>query len=137
MLPHKHFAIAGLVIAPAALLVSPAMSALEIIKWVFACGLVSAMLDLDITAFAMAKARKSAALNPFKRPRNIFRKFDQFMAAALETGILKKALITHLLSSAAIVLIFYFYGMSLFIPVSLGVISHLASDIPNYRRAFR
>lgn len=53
-----------------------------------------------------------------------------------ETGVMRTAMTTHPIISLAIVAVFYVFAKPLLLPVILGVLSHLISDIPNYRRAF-
>ncbi|HEB02941.1 MAG TPA: hypothetical protein ENI12_06895 [Nitrospirae bacterium] len=135
MLPHKHFAIAGLAIAPVALLVSPLKTLSEILEWVIAGGLISALLDLDLVALVNIKSRNVEALRPFRRPRTIFRQFGKFMGVVTETGVLRTAMKTHWLIAIIIATAFYFGHSPLFIPVLIGLLSHLATDLPNIRRA--
>ena len=55
MLPHNHFLIAGLVIAPVAAVLYPEKTILEISEWVLVGGLVSSAVDLDIVALVLLK----------------------------------------------------------------------------------
>lgn len=136
MLPHKHFMIAAIAIAPAAYILSPAKRLYEIMRWVVAGGLVSVAVDIDVLALVMVKGGKIEALREFRRPSNIFRRFERFMDALYETGVLKTAMATHAVLSIALIVSFYIYGSDLFIPATLGVLTHLAPDIPNMKRAF-
>lgn len=45
-------------------------------------------------------------------------------------------MVTHLVGSAAILVGVYLFGYALFLPVVIGVLSHLATDVPNFKRAF-
>ncbi len=135
MLPHKHFTIAGLAITPIALLMSPAKTFTEILEWVIAGGLISALLDLDLVALVNIKSKSVEALRPFRRPRTIFRQFGKFMGVVTETGVLGTAMKTHWLIAIIIATAFYFGYISLYIPVLIGLLSHLATDLPNIGRA--
>lgn len=134
MLPHNHFLIAGLVIAPVGIVLFPENSIAEIGEWVLIGGLLSSAIDLDVYALTILKSRKEKRLKPFRNPFEIYRKFKLFMDTITETGVLKIGLKTHLLSSTLIVLICYLFLNSHLIPVTLGVVSHLISDMPNLRR---
>ncbi len=134
MLPHNHFLIASIVITIVGILFFPEKSAIEIGKWILFGGLLSAAIDFDVCALTILKSKKEKRLKPFTNPIEIYRKFNQFMDAITETGVLKTGLKIHLLSSILFILIFYFFINNYFIPVTLGVVSHLISDIPNLQR---
>ena len=134
MLPHNHFLIAGLVIAPVGIVLFPEKSISEIGEWVLIGGLLSSAIDLDVYILTILKSRKEKRLKPFRNPFEIYRKFKLFMDTITETGVLKIGLKIHLFSSTLIVLICYLFLNSYLIPVTLGVVSHLISDIPNLRR---
>ena len=134
MLPHNHFLIASIVITLVGILFFPEKSIMEIGRWVLIGGLLSAAIDLDVCALTLLKSKKENRLKPFRNPIEIFRKFNQFMDAITETGVLKTGLKIHLISSILLILISYFFMDNYFIPVTLGVVSHLISDIPNLQR---
>jgi len=134
MLPQNHFAIAALVITPITLIYFPEKGVAGAGLWALVGGLVSATIDLDVIALVRLKSKDEDRLKPFKDPRDIFRKFDLFMDTIYETGVLAIAMKTHLIFSAIITILFYLSWSSYFIPVMLGVGSHLISDIPNIRR---
>jgi hypothetical protein len=46
-----------------------------------------------------------------------------------ETGTLKTILITHMIFSLIIVLLFYLFLESYIIPVTFGILTHLLTDI--------
>ncbi len=134
MLPQKHFAIAALVITPIAVIYFPEKSVAGAGLWVLVGSLMSAIIDLDIIALVKLKSKDEDRLKPFTDPRAVFRKFDLFMDTIYETGVLAIAMKTHFIFSAIITILFYLSWRSYFIPVALGVGSHLISDIPNIRR---
>ncbi len=136
MLPHKHFMVAAIAIAPVAYIMSPAKGLSDVMRWVVAGGLVSVAVDFDVLALVMIKGGKTDTLRPFKNPLNIVRQFDRFMDALAATGVLRTAMATHAVISLALVAVFYLYGGDYFIPALLGVLTHLATDIPNMKRAF-
>ena len=134
MLPHNHFLIAGLVIAPVAAVLYPEKTILEISEWVLVGGLVSSAVDLDIVALVLLKSKQEPRLRPFRNPLEIYRKFKLFMNTITDTGVQKTALKTHLVFSVIILSFFYLFTNAYFVPVVLGIASHLLSDIPNVRR---
>ncbi len=134
MLPHRHFLIAGLTIAPVSVVLFPEKSLEEIWGWVLIGGILSASIDLDIYALVLLKSRKENQLTPFRNPIEIYRNFESFMNTIFKTGLWKIGLVTHLALSVLIVILFYLFSNTYFIPVALGVVSHLISDIPNLRR---
>lgn len=137
MLPHSHFIIAGLVIFPVRIILFPESSIIEIVEWVLVGGFLSSAIDLDVYTIALLKSKKEDRLKPFRNPLELYRKTKLFMDAITETGVLKIGLAIHLLSSMLIILAFYFFWNAYLIPVTLGVISHLMSDIPNLRRLMK
>ena len=134
MLPQKHFLIAGLVITPVAITLSHPKSVIGVAEWVLVGGFLSVVIDIDIYALVFLKSKKENRLKPFRNPGQIQRKFKLFMDTITETGVLKTGLKTHLISSAAIILLSYYFFNDYFIPAALGVMSHIISDIPNLRR---
>lgn len=134
MLPNDHFLIAGLVIMPVTIILFPEKSAAEIGRYVLAGGLLSAAVDLDICVLVWLKAKKENQLKPFRNPLEIYRNFNAFMKVITETGVLRTGLKTHLLLSAFVVFMVYFFWNAYLVPVTLGIVTHLLSDIPNIRR---
>jgi hypothetical protein len=56
------------------------------------------------------------------------------MDTITDTGVLGTGLKTHLISSAAIILLCRLFASDYFVPISVAVLSHILSDIPNMRR---
>lgn len=137
MLPHKHFLIAGLIIAPVGIVLYPEKSIIDVGEWILIGGLLSSAIDLDICTLTIFKSRKEKRLKPFRNPLEIYRKFEFFMDTITETGVLKTGLKTHLFFSTLIILIFYLFLNNYLIAVILGVVSHLISDIPNLKRLMK
>lgn len=131
MLPHNHFLISSAVIVPAALMVLPEKSLGLVAMWVLVGGLVTMAIDFDIIILTIIKSKKDSRLKKFINPLNIYLEFKLFMQLIKEAGVLKTGLKTHLISSCLIVLIFYSFFNTYYIPVLLAVISHLISDLPN------
>ena len=137
MLPHTHFIIASVAITPAAIVLSPERSVGNVVAWILVGGLISAAIDLDICTLVLLKSKRERRLQPFRNPLTIHRRFKEFMDTITETGLLKLGIKTHLVFSTLVILLFYFLCRTYFIPVTIGVVSHLISDIPNLRRKER
>lgn len=133
MLPHNHFIIADLAITAAAAIHYPQIPAFELGKWILAGGSASAAIDLDIITLVLLKSKKDGRLKPYKNPLKVFADFKPFMKTIAETGLLKTGMATHLIISAATCLFFYFYCHAYFIPILIGIITHLLEDTPHMR----
>ena len=136
MLPHQHFGIAGVFILLISLIFFPENTILTIIKWILVGGIVSALLDLDMMILVSIKSKKHKELQKFKNPKNVMKDFKGFMDALVKTGVLKTGLATHIIIHTLVVLLFYFFINSYFIPVLIGAVTHIASDLPHLRRLF-
>jgi hypothetical protein len=71
----------------------------------------------------------------FRNPVEIYRQFRIFMDTITDTGVLRTGLKTHLLSSLAILLLYRLLAPDYLVPISVAVLSHILSDIPNMKRA--
>jgi len=134
MLPHNHFAIAGLAIIPAAYALHPESAIQNIGTWVLVGGIASAAIDLDIVTLVLLRSRKDKSLRLFRNPIEIFRRFPLFMDTITETGVLRTGMKTHFVMAAIIPLLFLLFAKNYIVPVSVAVLSHILSDIPNMRR---
>lgn len=135
MLPHHHFLISVIVIIPISIIFFPLLSVIEILLWVLISGFVSILIDMDI--IILINIKNDDRLNQFKNPKMIFKEFKLFMDTIDETGVLKTAMITHIIISLCFIVFFYLFINILFIPCLLGVISHIASDVPNINRVLK
>ena len=134
MLPHNHFLIAGLAITPVALYLSPERPGSEIVEWVLVGGFASACIDLDILTLVLLKSRENERLRVFRNPIEIFRRFAHFMDVIVETGVLRIGLKTHLVMSAFIMAACVLAAPAYIVPVAIGVLSHILSDLQYIRR---
>ena len=64
----------------------------------------------------------------------IFGNFRQFKETLAETGLLRYGMITHILFSATGLLTVYLLLPTFFIPVTIGVLSHIITDLPNVKK---
>ena len=135
MLPHHHLLISVIIIIPISIFFFPLLSIIEILLWVLISGFVSILIDLDI--IILINVKRDNRLNQFKNPKMIFKEFKLFMDTIDETGVLKIAMITHIIISLSFIAFFFLFINILFIPCLLGVISHIASDVPNIIRVFK
>jgi hypothetical protein len=129
MLPTNHFAIAVVFAAPAALLTGHDVQ--TSVAWAGSAGLVSALIDLDVYAMVVIGSGQEERLQPFRSFINIYRQFDLFMETISQTGILQKAMATHLIISALVCFLAWFFTRAFFYPVLIAVLTHILSDIPN------
>ena len=128
MLPHKHFLISSAAAVPFAL-ATPG--------WILISGFVSAAVDLDVIALVWLRSGNEERLKQFRDPAAIFCRFDAFMDAITETGVLKTAMKTHLVSCAVILALAALFWQPHFAPLAAGVAAHLLSDVPNVIRLRR
>ncbi|HMK48594.1 MAG TPA: hypothetical protein VK435_00955 [Thermodesulfovibrionales bacterium] len=134
MLPHNHFLIAALAITPVAVIFPNDRSFTGIAEWVVAGGLLSAAIDLDIFVLVLLKSRDHENLKRFRNPLEIYRSFRLFMETIDETGVLRTGMMTHYVLSFLILVLCYFHLAGYFIPVALGVVTHLLSDMPKLKK---
>ncbi len=137
MLPYKHFLIAGVVTAGAGIVLPPEKSVIEIIKWVLAGGILSSAVDLDVLVIVLLKSQREVRLRPFRSVFEMHRKYMLFMDTIFETGALRIAMKTHFIISGLMILLSYFFLHAYFVPVVLGVASHIISDLPHLQRVIR
>jgi hypothetical protein len=133
MLPHNHFIISTLTIGPVAIVYAGKVEV--VFLWVLVGGLVSMVMDLDVIILVFFRSGAEKRLQPYRNPVLIFREFDRFMTVLKETGLRDTVLKTHFITSAVIPPIFYFLWPAVIIPVALGVISHLFSDLAHINRS--
>jgi Mn2+/Fe2+ NRAMP family transporter len=125
MLPHKHFIISGFFIAILALIAR--LDVKTALLWILVGGFVSMIIDIDsIVLLAFTRNRK---LMRFKSFKEIFLNFDGLISAFRETGKLMLLSATHSMISIVIVVITLLFFSSYLVPVLVGVISHLLSDL--------
>ncbi len=132
MLPHNHFLIAAIAISISSAFFSKSLP--EVIIWIIVGGFVSAMVDVDVVAITYWKSRKNEGLKTFRNPVELFRNYSLFIDTITETGILKMGMVTHMVISILFILLFYVFWSEYFVPVLVGITTHILSDIPNIRR---
>ena len=133
MLPHNHFIVSTLTVAPVAVVYSGNVE--TVFLWVLVGGLVSLVMDLDVIILVFLRSGAEKRLQPYRNPLLIFRDFDRFMTVLQETGVRDTVLKTHFMTSAVIPPVFYFLWPAVIIPVALGVISHLLTDLADIHRS--
>jgi hypothetical protein len=135
MLPTSHFMITAVCAVPVA--VASGRDAPGVATWAVLAGVVSAAVDLDVYGFVIHGSRRDPRLRPFRSMAEIYRRFPRFMETIACTGILRKAMISHLVICGGLCLATRLLAPALFIPVAVAAATHLASDIPNIIRALR
>ena len=133
MLPHNHFIVSTLTVAPVAVVYSGNVE--TVFLWVLVGGLVSMVMDLDVIILVYLRSGAEKRLQPYRNPLLIFRDFDRFMIVLQETGVRDTVLKTHFMTGAMIPPVFYFLWPTVIIPVALGVISHLLTDLADIHRS--
>ena len=134
MLPHKHFLFAIVVILVASFIFFPQLSFIDLVLWVVIGGIMSAAVDLDVMVL-LNVIKLPPKLKKYKKPLGVFEDYKGFMKALCETGVIRKVIVTHIAISAVFILIFYFFANVYFVPVVLGVLSHLITDVKGVREA--
>ena len=129
MLPHYHAIIAATTVIFVSLLLFPDMTIPDTIMWTIVGSIIAAIIDLDAIILVNIKSKKEPALQRFQSIKTIAADFNEFINTIAETGILKIILSTHVIFSVIIALLFYVFLPSFLIPVALGIITHLLSDI--------
>lgn len=137
MLPHKHFVLSAAAIAPATVLFYPEKSAIETAVWTFAGGTLSAAMDLDVLLLVLLSSRKEQQLRRYRNIINIFRDFRAFKDDLADTGVMKWGLLSHFTGAVLIVAVTTLFLKPWLFPVSIAVVTHLLSDLPNFRRLGR
>ncbi len=133
-MPQHHAAIAAVAAAAAGLAMVPGHPVATLLAWVAASAAAAAVIDLDVMAHVGWAARTDASLARWTDPRNVGGDFGGFIGALRAKGLLRRAGATHLAISAAIALITWLLAPPLLVPVLVGVLTHLASDL-RYLRA--
>jgi hypothetical protein len=132
MVPHKHFLIAAIIAAPAALVFAPESPVINTGEWMLISGIVSAAIDLDIYALVFIRSRKKDELKPFRSLRQLYSRFDHFMDTIIQTGVRRISITTHCIVSIVLVVVSYFFWKTYCMPVAIGVSSHIICDMPKW-----
>jgi hypothetical protein len=104
------------------------------IIWAVTAGIVAFVIDLDIIVMVAVGARKDKRLRPYNSIQKVARDFRGFIDTLYETGLLKKAMLTHLAVSILLIVVTFFVSSFFIVPVVVGVVTHLATDIPHVKR---
>ena len=84
---------------------------------------------IDIDSIIILTFAKDKRLARFKSLKEIFIDFNGLISAFRRTGALKVLAITHLMTSIFIVVISFFVFNDYIVPILIGVISHLSTDL--------
>lgn len=136
MLPQNHFVVAAVITLVVALVAFPGMQWVTIALWVLVSGLVAALIDLDVIVLVRVASKEDERLRPYNDISRVSKDFKGFMDTLTETGVLKRALVTHFTSSIIVTVLAYVLVPSYFYPVLIGTVSHLATDVPYIGRVF-
>jgi len=135
MLPQNHFVISAVAMVPVAAVAS-SQNIPQAVGWVVLAGAVSAAIDLDVLALIYLKGKEFPALRLFYNPLNLFTRFKLFMETLIGTGQLKTAMKSHFVTFFALPVITWTFWPAYFLPITVAVLTHLLSDIPNIQLVF-
>jgi len=133
MLPHAHLIIAAITIAPVAFTLFGGYKL--VILWVIVGGLTTLLMDLNAFTLVLVFARSHESLRPYCNPFRIYRDFAGFMTTMAEADTLNTVYRFNLITGAVAPIIVYLFWPGLAVPVVLGVLTHLLSDVPGLRKA--
>ncbi len=129
MLPHYHAFIAAITILIVSLIFFQDLSMIEIFIWIVIGSIIAAVIDIDAIILANIKSKREPALQNFQSYKAIANDFNKFINTMGETGTLKTILVTHVIFSLIIFLLFYLILESYMVPVIFGILTHLLTDI--------
>ena len=135
-MPQYHAVIAAAATAVVGLILYPSNALSTLLVWVVASAAVAAVIDFDVMAHVARAAKHDGSLKRWTDPRNVGRDFGGFIEALRAKGLLKRAGVTHVAISAAFLVVTGFLAPSLLVPVLVGVVTHLVTDV-RYLRAPR
>ncbi len=130
MMPQSHFAVAAVVTVLAAVLLYPDLDLEGVVRWIVVAGLAAAVIDLDVMLLVRWRARTDPDLRPYTDPRVVARELRPMLVVLHRKGLLVRVAAPHMASALALTVASYYLAPSLLVPVSLGVWSHLVSDVP-------
>ncbi len=134
MLPHHHFIIAAVTTILALLVFYPGTSVITIVSWIFISGLSAIFIDWDALVFTFVKSKSEKKLRVYRNPVNIFKNFKDYMNTLHETGLMTTLVKTHLVTSGILLFVVPYFLPALETPITIGVVTHLFSDIPNLNK---
>jgi len=134
MMPQYHAVIAAVVTAAVGLALYGDDPITTLLVWVASSAVVAAVIDFDVMAHVSRAAKHDPSLQRWTDPRNVGRDFRGFIEALRAKGLLKRARVTHLGTSVALVVVTWLLMPSLLVPVLIGVVTHLGTDV-QYLRA--
>jgi len=129
MLPHYHALIAAITVLVVSLIFFQDLSIIEIFIWIVIGSIIAAIIDIDAIIIANIKSKREPTLQRFRSFKAIANDFNAFISTMGETGTLKTILVTHVIFSLIIVLLFYLFQEHYIFPVTFGVLTHLLTDI--------
>ncbi len=100
-------------------------------------GAVSAAIDIDVVFWVAIKGVSIPSFRRFYNPIRIFTEFKLFMQTLTDTGVIKLAMISHIAIFLALPFLAYRFWPAYLLPISIAVVTHFLSDIPNIRLAIK
>lgn len=133
MMPQNHFVVAAVVTLVAVVLFYPDLGWSEAVAWMLVAGIVAAVIDMDVILIVRRAARDDPDLEPWTDIRMVAKDFPEFLMMLSRKGLLRTVSITHVTIAVTATVLAYLLAPSLFIPVTLGAWSHMATDVPYLR----
>ena len=136
MLPQNHFLISAVTVIPVAMVFTP-HSQIGLLNLALISGLVAAAIDLDAIFLIYLKGKEYSSMRLFYNPIKIFTQFKLFMDTFTDTGLLKIAMISHMIIFFVLPVLAYIFLPAYFLPVIVASVTHFLSDLPNMCRLKR
>jgi hypothetical protein len=130
MMPQNHFAVAAVVTLVAVVLFYPDLDLQDTLVWILVAGIVAALIDMDVIIIVRVKAKDDPDLEPWADPREATKDLTGFLVLLQKKGILRTVKFTHMGIAVGATIMGYFMVPDLFLPIVLGVWSHIATDVP-------
>jgi hypothetical protein len=100
-------------------------------------GAVSAAIDIDVVFWVAVKGVSIPSFRRFYNPIRIFTEFKLFMRTLTDTGVIRSAMASHITIFLVLPFVAYHFWPAYFLPISIAVVTHFLSDIPNIRLALK
>ena len=105
-----------------------------LLNLVLISGAVSAAIDLDVIFLIYLRGKKYPAMHLFYNPIKIFTHFKLFMDTFTDSGLLRIAMMSHMVIFFALPVLAYVFWPDYFLPVIVASVTHFLCDLPSMRR---
>ncbi len=132
MLPHWHL-IVGAVAAAIVWWFTGPEPLWTALAWVAVAGAVGAAMDLDIMAIVRRAGARDPEVAPWADPKAVFADFRGFLGMLRAKGLLRTAAVSHVTVGVVLVVASALLVPDYAVPVAVGVVTHLGSDVQYLR----